>query len=287
MPGRRADQEGRMTPVVIAGASGFLGRHLAAGLAGSGLNVIMVSRQSVPGMCQVTDYSDCPEGDVLIHLAEEPDRAKVNRLGENYARDSLAVAKALSRRCSRMIYASSGVVYGDYSDVPFTVDMPVVDSDVYSHSKLLNERVVLDAGGAVVRLSNLIGHGMAVNNVVSDIVRQIPGSGPVRVRDDQSVRDFLHVADAASAIGRLIGSACSGVLNVGSGVGTSVRTLAEIALAAAGQEGREIVATDPASRRSVNVLDIAATTRALGWSPSSSLRERIFHLINNRADPAS
>jgi nucleoside-diphosphate-sugar epimerase len=185
-----------------------------------------------------------------------------------------------------MIYASSGVVYGDADLGPFRVDSAVVDSDMYSHLKLSNEQVVLDAGGTVARISNLFGRGMAKTNVVSDIIGQIPGIGPMRIRDDRPVRDFLHVSDAAVALGRLIGGAHHGILNVGSGIGTSVRTLAEFALAAAGQGGREIISTAPASGSSTNVLEIAETTRALGWSPSRSLREWIFQLINDRACPS-
>lgn len=276
-----------MTSVVVTGASGFLGRAVMAGLSGEGFKVIAVSRQASPGLYQVRDYRVCPTGDVLIHLAEEPDRAKVNSVGEEYVRESMATAVALSTRCNRMIYASSGMVYGDEGGRPFTIDMPVVESDAYSKSKLVNERIVLDSGGVVVRLSNLIGDGMSANNVMSEILRQVPGSGPVRVRDDKPVRDFLHVWDAASAFVRLIANSFPGIVNVGSGVGTSVRVLAGFALAAAGQEEREIVSTAPASRPSVNVLDIAATRQALDWSPSLPLAERISQMITNKVHPDS
>ncbi len=276
-----------MVSVVITGASGFLGRYLTACLASTGLTVFPVSRQPFLGMYHVTDYSKCPDGDVLIHLAEEPDRSKVNRLGESYALASLGVVKTLSSRYQRTIYASSGVVYGDDNECPCKVDMPVGATDVYSHSKLLNEQIVLDSGGGVARLSNLIGNGMALNNVVSDIIRQVPGSGPLCVRDDKPMRDFLPVSDAACALGLMVESKYCGIVNVGSGISTSVRALAELALASAGQEFREIIAIAPSSRRSVNVLDISETTRMLGWLPVSTLKDQLANLINNKVNVAS
>ena len=274
-----------MATIVITGAAGFLGRFLTVYLVNNGLNVIPVSRRSLPGMHQVQDYSQSPAGDVLIHLAEESDRGKVNRLGEAYMQYAASVIKALSGRFNQgMIYASSGVVYGDENESACRVGMPVVATDIYSKSKLLNEQIVLNSGSAVVRLSNLFGDGMSANNVVSDIIRQVPGAGPLRVRDDKPVRDYLYVSDAASAIALLIENNFRGVVNVGSGTGTSVRTLAEFALASAGQKDREIVATDPSPKRSINVLDISETMKTLNWKPASSLKDWLAQLIYNKAN---
>ncbi|SRR5260221_886015 len=270
-----------MTSVVVTGAAGFLGRFVVADLASRGFNVIAVSRRRLPGMHFVQDYSQSPAGDVLIHLAEEPDRRKANGLGQQYLIDASRVVATLSeRRSEKMIYASSGVVYGDENEGPCTVDLPVVGTDVYSKSKVLNERIVLDGGGVVMRLSNLFGDGMATNNVLSDIIRQVPGDGPVRVRDDQVIRDFLAACDAATAFGLAVQSNYCGVMNVGSGIGTSVKTLTELILAAAGQN-REIVAAERSPRRSINVLDISATTKMLGWAPSLSLKERLSQFLHS------
>lgn len=232
-----------------------------------------VARRYMPWAVQVEDYRNSPTGDVLIHLAEEPNRSKVNQLGEDYILHSVDVVKDLVARFGRdTIYASSGVVYGDQNDGPCRVSAPVSAGDVYSRSKLLNEKIVLEAGGSVVRLSNLFGIGMAVNNVISDIIRQVPGEGPLTVRDDMPVRDFLPIADAARAFSLIVQNGFRGIVNVGSGVGTSVRALAELALQRAGQEEREIVATTPSLKRSVNVLDISETWKALGWAPDAPLQ---------------
>jgi UDP-glucose 4-epimerase len=274
--------------VVITGATGFLGRHVVPRVANADVDVLAVSRRSVRGMRQVRDYAECPPGDVVIHLGEEPDRTRFNCLGEAAVRESAAIVTALvSRFGDRVIYASSAVVYGDEHSRACPVNTPVQATDDYSRSKLLNERIVLDAGGLVVRLSNLFGHGMSASTVLPDILRQIPGSGPVHVRDDTPIRDFLSVSDAASAIAMAVKKPFSGVMNVGSGVGTSIGTLVRLALVAAGQDDREIVPTAPSLRPSMNVLDISETTERIGWSPTSPLSEqlgRLFqHTIASRA----
>lgn len=272
-----------MATVIITGASGFLGRHLAARLTSAGFSVTLVSRHPVAGMYQVADYSETPGGDILIHLAEEPDRGKVNQLGEAYIKHSSAIVKTLaSRMYQKVIYASSGVVYGDQNEYPCRVDAPVTASDTYSKSKLLNERIILDSGGIVARISNLFGVGMSANNVMSDIIRQLPGPGALRIRDDKPVRDYLSVSDAARAIHSLAESNYCGIMNIGSGTGKSVRGLAELLLSLVGQEAREIIATKPSSRRSINILDISETTKMISWSPTSLLKDQLTQLISDK-----
>lgn len=264
-----------MTRVVITGATGFLGRHVVAQLSG-GFELVPVSRGQHEGVVQVTNYANVPEGDILIHLAEEPDRAAASRAGDAHVEASTGLVRALSRRfADRMIYASSGVVYGDAGVAPFCVGDPLVSADAYTRAKILGEAEVLEAGGMVVRLANLFGPGMSNGNVMSDILRQIPGEGPLFVRDDTPVRDFLAVDDAARFFTLLAGARAHGVLNVGSGVGTRIRALAETALALYGEIGREIIATRPALRPSVNVLNVEQAAKVLGWAPSRSLAEHM------------
>ncbi len=264
------DYAGEAPIVIMTGASGFLGGHVAERLARLGFRVVPVARCKKPWAVEVEDYRNSPGGDVLIHLPEEPSRNKVSQLGEDYLLRSTELVRDLVARFGRdTIYASSSLVYGDQNDSPCRINAQVYGVDMYSRTKLTNEKIVMDAGGCVVRLSNLFGAGMAGDNVLSDIIRQVPGDGPLTVQDDMPVRDFLPVADAARAIGMIVQDVFRGMVNVGSGIGTSVHALAELALAHAGQEHREIVATAPSSRRSVNVLDISETWKMLGWSPDA------------------
>ena len=272
-----------MLTVVITGASGFVGRHLRARLIADGAHVIAVSRQPRAGMLQVDDYGRSPDGDVLIHLGEESDRAVVNRAGESYLNVSARVVGALAKRCyRRLVYISSGTVYGEASPQPNKPGDAVITNDIYNRAKLLNEGIVLAAGGCVARLSNLYGEGMAASNVLSDIIAQVPGSGPLVVRDAAPVRDYLHVSDVAEALARFAESTHRGIINVATGSGTSVRRLAEVALAAAGQAGREVVSTSPVARFSYNVLDIKATSALLDWRPRTDLVVGLTELVHSK-----
>jgi UDP-glucose 4-epimerase len=269
-----------MATVVVSGATGFIGSAVTSHLAQAGYTVVPVSRKVLPHVRQVADYAESPAADILFHFAEEAHRERVNALGEDYLQHTASVARALcDGRYRRIIYGSSAAVYADGASAPFDVDSPTAARDTYTRSKLRNEQIILDAGGLVVRFSNIFGQGMAANTVIPDILRQLCEVGPLRVRDGSPVRDFLSVSDAARALTRAAESVYQGVLNVGSGRGTSISALAELIVQLAGQR-REVVSGPPSKPLSNNVLDIGCTTRVLGWSPSVSLQDDLRVLVN-------
>ena len=265
----------------MTGATGFLGKAVVAHMKLIGLPVLPVSRRRIVGNHQVAGYDETPGAETIIHLAEEPDRSKANQFGENYVSRSSKVVRSLCERAVHVVYASSSAVYGDEGNIPFAVRMPVFGVDTYSRSKIVNERIVLEAGGTVIRLSNLYGKGMSSNNVISDIAKQIPGTGELVVRDDGPIRDFLPVTEAARAFALAAIASSHRIHNVGSGIGMSINSVARIALEAFGEGHRNIVASHPSSRSSFNVLDISETQCSIGWFPSSLPQEQLRRYFRN------
>jgi len=262
-----------MDRIVVTGASGFLARHLIP-LLESKFETVPVTRNKTRGAIHVKDYSDTPDGDLVIHLAEGADLSQ-HSADEDVLR-CLRTVKILSQRFRhRLVYASSSLVYKNTGAVKYSVGDPVEPIDSYTTLKLNNEERVASCGGSVVRFSNLYGPGMASSSVMSDILRQIPGAGPLTVRDDTPIRDFLSVDDAANSLLRIVLTGNKGIFNVGAGVGTSIRGLALLALKLEGNGRREVLATSPNQIEARLVLDIEATERSLGWAPASSLHERM------------
>ena len=225
-----------------------------------------------------------PGDAVLIHAGEPNDIGAAEAAGEGHIVAIRSTLSALlSRTWSHVVYLSSAVVYGDDVAQPRRPEEPVAPRGAYARAKVACEQDVLAAGGTVARLSNLYGRGMAANNVISDVLAQIPGEGPLNVRDAAPIRDYLWVGDAARALAACARSRPSGVLNVGSGEGISVGALARMALDVADQSQRRIVATEPAGRASHLVLDISATRNRLGWAPRVTLRQGLGQLMRKAA----
>lgn len=102
--------------------------------------------------------------------------------------------------------------------------------------------------------------------------------------DGGHTRDFVHVSDVVAALRAGVAAASTGapVLNVCSGVATSVRGLAE----AVGTLFNRPVATREAParageiRHSLGALD--AARRTLGWSPVLGLAEGLARTVERR-----
>jgi UDP-glucose 4-epimerase len=271
--------------IVVTGASGFIGSALLRRLHRSGSDCVGVARSVRDGVGthRVGRYQDTPDAEVLVHLADNSDRIAASAAGAEYEAEALQLVDALVAKASRMfIYASSALVYGDHVQEPRRPDEPVTPIDPYTRAKLACEARVLAAGGVVARLTNVYGPGMSRNNVMSTVLDQVPGAGPLRVRDDGPVRDFLWIEDAAAAFEAMTHRAIPGIYNLGTGTGTSIRELAQLALAAAGEHQRQIVATEPLGRGSCLVLDITRTVDHLAWQPSTTLMDGLAQLLASK-----
>ncbi|UCV06683.1 NAD-dependent epimerase/dehydratase family protein [Dechloromonas denitrificans] len=276
--------------VVVTGASGFLGSYVMRALAAQpSVDAVAVTRRAIAGGYKVSDYSQSPLGDVLIHLAEDNDRAQVAKSGRAYEFEVLATQQALLKKgYHRVIYASSSVLYGDADINPHTPEDPVFSNDEYTRIKRFSELEVLKLqGGIVVRLANIYGLGMSKKNVFSAVLQQIPGEGPLVVMDANPIRDFIYADDAAEgivalALNHLKDPNEGGLYNLGTGVGTSIKALANMVLEIAGESGRAVESAHASGRQSTLILDYAKTWSACGWRPKISLRQGIAQLLNNR-----
>jgi nucleoside-diphosphate-sugar epimerase len=273
---------------VVIGASGFIGRAAVAALARRGTPVLAVARHVLDmkkpiQTARVTSYSELipPMADsVLLHLAEPRDIDPANDTRDAYVAERRAVlADLLAKNWGHVVYASSAAVYGDDDAAPRRTGDSIKPRGTYAKAKAACEQDVLACGGAVARLSNVYGFGMASYTVVSDILRQIPGEGTLAVRDRKPVRDYLWIDDAGEGLAVLAISRKSGVFNLGTGVGISVGDLAHAMLEYAGQSGREVYASAASERASHLVLDISETTKQLGWTPKVTLAQGLGHLI--------
>lgn len=267
--------------VVVTGASGFIGKSLVKRLKSSKeFKVVPVSRSKVDDFSIIVDdYHNSPSGDILVHLAENSNRSFVNNEGKNYIYDSFNLLDSLiSKKYNKIIYCSSSAVYGDKSKMPYTENSLVYAKDNYTKLKLINEKKIINARGIVVRLSNIIGPGMAENNVLSKILSQVSNGGPINLRNLSPVRDFILIDDVLSALELLIIKANSGVFNVSSGVGHSIKDLAETVL----KITKDSVLIGPSLEMdefSYNVLNISKMKKLYGWTPKSSLSQSVNLII--------
>ncbi len=300
--------------VLITGAAGFLGSHLADRFLAEGHevigmdNLITGSRDNLAHLSGerrflfvLHDVSrfiqvDGPLDGVLhfaspaspIDYLELPIQTlKVGSLGTHNA---LGLAKA---KDARFLLASTSEVYGDPQVHPQPESYwghvnPVGPRGVYDEAKRFAEALTMayhryhGLDTRIVRIFNTFGPRMRSHDgrVVSNFVVQALRGEPLTVYGNgQQTRSFCYVSDLIDGIYRLFQSGESEPVNLGNPDECTVRQLADLVLRLTGSpsplELRPLPEDDPRVRQP----DIARARALLGWSPRVALEEGLGRTI--------
>ena len=292
--------------VLITGASGFAGGHLAQACAGAGDEVIGFSRSGAAsaGEGRAVDLRDLAatreavgeaQPDVVYHLAALSSVARswadpAQTTIENTA-TAVNVLEAVRHEAAaaRVVWVSSCEVYAAEQPLPITETGELGPATPYAVSKLAGDflaRVYADAYGldiVRVRPFNHTGPGQLPIFVLSSLARQAAearraGAAEIRIvtGNPHTRRDFTDVRDVVRAYRLLAEPGTSGVYNVSSG--KSVSTTDQLSLLA------ELIAptridhvVDPALVRAHEVMDRRGSHERLtadtGWTPEIPLRQ--------------
>ena len=304
--------------ILITGATGFVGRHLAALLAAErGHAVHGMARQARPPL-HAADLHDGPRLESVLaevrpewvfHLAGYANTGRSFHEPEKCWRDNLDGTRnfydAIHRSGlnPRILFVSTGLVYGD-ADGACDESAVLRPASPYAASKaaadLLGYQVSRSPGLDVlcVRLFNQIGPGQSADYAIANFARQIAaaerGEQPpiLRTGDLSASRDLTDVRDVVAAFRLLIAKGVRGeVYNAGRGrtwriqdVLDKLVTLARVPMAvhSARDTGR---ATDTAVTRA----DPRKLQAATGWQCRYELEQTLADVLDfwRAAPPAS
>ncbi len=300
--------------VLITGAAGFLGSHLADRfiadehdvigvdnfVTGSADNIAHLMGHSRFRFIQhdVTNYLYV-EGqlDGVLHFAspaspidylELPIQTlKVGSLGTHKA---LGLAKAKS---ARFLLASTSEVYGDPQVHPQPESYwghvnPVGPRGVYDEAKRFAEAMTMayhryhGLDTRVVRIFNTYGPRMRARDgrVVSNFIVQALKGEPLTIYGDGSqTRSFCYVSDLIEGIYRLFASQRTEPTNIGNPVEFTVRALAEQVLRLTRSKSQLVERPLPTDDPKVRQPDITVAREVLGWEPKVPLQEGLERTI--------
>jgi len=226
----------------------------------------------------------------LLHCYEYPRSAfHVNIEG------TFNVLEACVRQgVKKCIYSSSASVYGDAVQIPMTEDHPYNNNTFYGATKIAGEhmcrayhaRYGLDYVG--LRYMNVYGarqdyRGAYIAVIMKILDRIDRGLPPIVYGDGEQSYDFIYVSDVARAnVCAMKSNATDSFYNVGSGVATSIRELAELILRVTKSDLK--IQYEPAGKTFVTnrIGDPGAAERELGFTYSVGLEEGLDRLIRWR-----
>jgi nucleoside-diphosphate-sugar epimerase len=249
--------------VLVTGATGFIGSHLARRLVADGADVhVLTSTVSSVYPVRLLEIRDR----VVLHggnltdpsaMASVVERAKPsivfhlgaythvgkswNRLDEciqTNVHGTVNLLQALARdECRRFVYTSTSEVYGDVA-VPFREDSSVNPLSPYSVSKYAGERfcLMLQRGRGwpivVVRPFNAYGPAQSPDRVIPEIIVKALRKERLAMTQGRQTREFNFVGDLVE--GFLRAATAPGVegkvFNIGGGEEVAMRDLAPIIL---------------------------------------------------------
>jgi CDP-glucose 4,6-dehydratase len=224
--------------VLVTGAQGFVGSHLAERLLGLGADVVVPRRDrparsyfELAGLeerctivhCDLSEYDSLlrilaeHDVEVVFHLAAQTIVGTANRSplstfeanvrGTYLLLEACRAAGVVGEAPTRVVVASSDKAYGRHDDLPYREDSPLQPTYPYDVSKACTDLIARSYAAtfgmpvAVSRLANVYGPGdFNMSRLVPDTARAlVAGERPVIRSDGSPQRDFIYVEDAVDA----------------------------------------------------------------------------------------
>ncbi|KJH69334.1 NAD-dependent epimerase/dehydratase family protein, partial [Aliterella atlantica] len=286
--------------VLVTGAGGFLGRAVVRGLLDAGFSVLGTGRRFSENLKLIQEefrerfqVQEVPESGFepgifsgkkfasVVHLASfVPTSAGGNiwanlRAIQRGTHDyTLSLLDAVAGKTAHLVFASSVTVYGKSRSGVFRETDATEPTDPYGLFKLAgeglgrlfsqNEKIPC----ALLRPTQLYGpgepHGLFFQKFFVPAAKR--GEDIRLVKGGREVKDLLYIDDAARAFVAAVQQRADGVFNVSSGVGTSVREIAEAIETLAGSPPADL--TDDGGPVLSQVFDNGEMRDVLGVTPA-------------------
>jgi UDP-glucose 4-epimerase len=296
--------------VLVTGGAGFIGSHLVDGLLARGAARVTIldsmkyanashQRQAGDRVAVVkfelgTDPAArlqeiCTGVDLLFHLAAEKHNQSLpdpqHLLAANIAGTYDLHEAAGKAGVKKTVFSSSLYAYGRTKGAPMVETEVPQPWTLYGISKQTGEHLCAHARSkygtpfAVLRYFFVYGPrqfpGMGYKSViVSNFERLRRGEAPVIFGDGTQSLDYVYVEDVIEATIRAMESPLDGeVLNVGSGVATSINDLTRQMIEVSGQRCEPTRGPADWTQGTSRAGENGKIRRLLEWAPSVPLRE--------------
>lgn len=283
--------------VLITGAAGFIGRHVAREYANNDFHVIGVGRGDWPnsqtygvsewhGM-EVTldelvklDYTP----DVIVHCAggssvgysvSDPYHDFVKTVG---AMAHVLEFMRLHAPEARLVYLSSAAVYGQVKQLPIPESASLIPISPYGIYKLMAEQLCLlyarqyKTSVVIIRLFSIYGVGLH-KQLLWDACQKITKRDTRFFGTGNEIRDWLHVYDAARLITIAADHASEEcpIVNGGMGIGTTVKEVLAELFKEFGYVEEPIFSGESRVGDPIGYLAEIKLANSWGWQPQLSL----------------
>ena len=300
--------------IVITGAAGFIGSHLAETLLDRGHQVVGIDNLLTGDLANIAHLStrdfhfiehdvtkhidlDGPV-DVVLHWASPASpidylewpipTLKVGALGTHNA---LGLAKS---KQAKFVIASTSEVYGDPLEHPQTEQYwgnvnPVGPRGVYDEAKRFAEAMTMayhryhGLDTKIVRIFNTYGPRMRVRDgraVPNFIAQAIRNEDLTVYGDGTQTRSFCYVSDLVDGVLRLMDSGENAPVNIGNPQEMTITQIAKEIIALTGATSQIVYRELPEGDPKVRQPDITLARTRLNWEPRVTVTDGLGRTID-------
>ncbi|MFN9029702.1 MAG: NAD-dependent epimerase/dehydratase family protein [Betaproteobacteria bacterium] len=299
---------GTATRVLLTGAAGFVGRHLAEALRAAGCTVIGAGR-SAPRANSCDEFICCDllapaarsrlieraGADTLAHLAwcTEHGRYRDDPANERWQAASVALVEQYLAAGGRHVVATGSCAEYiwderecDEADPDCSLARPYERAKHGTRAALAMHCARAGATFAWARLFFLYGAGEDERRLVPAVMDALAWRRAPFALQAEAQRDYLHVADVASGLAALACSRAAGTFNVCSGAPVALREIVRAAACLIDADPAPLL-VQPLPAQPRRIAGRNARLRALGWAPRVNLACGLAACARTRGLPDS
>jgi UDP-glucose 4-epimerase len=308
-----------VTTVLVTGGAGFIGSHLADRLLAEGYRVISVDDLTtgrIANLSEARGYGkeftffnmdvradgllplfERHRPEVVFHLAAQsgvrpsledpPKDASINVMG------TINVLECAVRTGVRkVVYAASGgTIYGEPKRIPVKESAAQGSHPLSPYG--ISKKVAVDYLGYYQRYRGLDYTALALGNVYGPrqdphgeagviaifASRMLEGDACTIYGDGNQTRDYVFIDDTVHAFVRAMDQGSGKLVNIGTGLETSVNGLFKLLADITGFDGEPATGPLPPGELRRIALDIRLAPSAIGWKPWTHLEDGLGETV--------
>ena len=278
--------------ILITGAAGFIGSHLADRLVATGHEIVGIDnfetgrRDSFPAEAELVE-ADIADG--VEHLVEEMQPEVVIHCAASYkdgtnwngdVRTNALGTALLTQACQRhdvrrLVYFQTALCYGNApQNQPVRVGDPITPESSYAISKTAGESYIVHSGIDFVsfRLANIFGP-RNVSGPIPTFYRRLSAGQECTIVDSR--RDFLFVDDLVEVVTKSLAGGPAGIYHISTGRDYAIAELYDAVCKALGVDVPARHVSRGSDDAATILLDPEKTWRTFDWQATTPLEDGI------------